>query len=112
MVSISCCISKLSLQEMAFMISKNRQSLSESEKMTEAAETLDSVTTQLFLKSSSTQRSAQRLDKDVVLRRLRYHKTLNKVKNTFQAIRAPEDGGTVSDYNEKWLEQGDNFSFP
>ncbi|CAA2981303.1 Hypothetical predicted protein [Olea europaea subsp. europaea] len=97
---------------MAFMISKNQPSFSESEKVTEEAETLDSVTTQLFLKSSSSRRSAQRLDKDVVVRRLRFHKTLNRVKNTFQAIRAPQDGGTVSDYNEKWLEQGDNFSFP
>ncbi|CAA2970918.1 Hypothetical predicted protein [Olea europaea subsp. europaea] len=95
---------------MDFMISKNQPTISESEKVNEETETLDSVTNQLFLKSSSTPNSAQRLDKEVVLRRIWYHKTLNKVKNTFQAIRAPENAGKVSDYNEKWLKQGDNFS--
>lgn len=97
---------------MDFMISKNQPTISESEKVNEETETLDSVTNQLFLKSSSTRNSAQRLDKEVVLRRIWYHKTLNKVKNTFQAIRAPENAGKVSDYNEKWLKQGDNFSWP
>lgn len=94
------------------MISKNQPSLSEdAEKMSfsnkDGSEPLGSVSSQLFLKSS-----AQSLDKDVVLRRLRHHKTMSKVKNAFQAMLAPRLANTEEPYEEKWLQKGDSFTSP
>ncbi|KAG8384490.1 hypothetical protein BUALT_Bualt04G0123100 [Buddleja alternifolia] len=98
---------------MAFMISKNQPpSFSEeSEKLSFSTdtdgsnETLGTVSSQLYLKSSS-----RSLDKDVVLRRLRHHKTLSRVKNTFQSLIAPHS--TMEPYEEKWLQHGDVFTSP
>ncbi|KAL0377794.1 UNVERIFIED_CONTAM: hypothetical protein Sradi_3084900 [Sesamum radiatum] len=97
---------------MAFMISKNQPS--SPEKMISfshndgSTEPLPgSVSTQLFLKSS-----AQSLDKEVVLRRLRHHKTINRVKNAFQAMLAPQPPAAEELYEEKWLQHGDTFTSP
>lgn len=105
---------------MAFMISKGQpSSFSEetSEKLrfnTNRDDDVDgssepqvgSVSNQLSLKSSP----PRSLDKDVVLRRLRHHKTMIKVKNAFQAVLPPHPD--AHDQLEKWLQQGDSFTSP
>lgn len=68
----------------------------------------NSVTSQLYLKTSET------LDREIVLRRIRHHKTMNKVRNSLQSLfRSSQPHTPVSDYYEhKWLEQGDTFCSP
>ncbi|KAH6832320.1 hypothetical protein C2S53_007418 [Perilla frutescens var. hirtella] len=93
---------------MAFMVSENEASLSINEAHSKdgSEPPLGSVSSQLFLKSSS----HRSLDKDVVLRRLRHHKTVSRLKSAFHAIMAappPHD-----DYDEKWLQRGDTFTSP
>lgn len=89
---------------MAFMLSKNQSSFSGEAQSKDGGEALGSVSTHLSLKSSS-----RSLEKEAVLRRLRHHKTMNRVKNAFHAIMAPQ----LEDlYDEKWLQQGDSFSSP
>lgn len=98
--------------EMAFMISKTQQaSISEpshsgGEIQTESAN--DRVTSQLYLKTSES------LDREIVLRRIRHHKAMNKVRNSLQSLfRGAQPHTPVSDYYEqKWLELGDTFSSP
>ncbi|PIN04127.1 hypothetical protein CDL12_23342 [Handroanthus impetiginosus] len=94
---------------MAFMVSNNQPSFSDkAEKMSfsskDESEPIGSVSSQLFLKSSS-----HNLDKDVVLRRLRHHKTMSKVRNAFQSMLAAD---TEELCVEKWLQQGDTFTSP
>lgn len=96
---------------MAFILSQNQPSLSsEAEAEAEAqskdvTEPLGSVTSQVLLKASS----RQSMDRDAVRRRLRHHKAMSKVKNALCAIMAPPP---LQDSDEKWLQQGDGFSFP
>ncbi|CAK9151535.1 unnamed protein product [Ilex paraguariensis] len=101
---------------MAFMISKHQPSFSEAaEKVSvsdqrDETEIINSVTSQLYLKSSSSSAhhtSEKALDKDVVLRRLRHHKCLNRIKNTFGALLSTTPSGGQ---RQKWLEQDDAFS--
>ncbi|CAK9158711.1 unnamed protein product [Ilex paraguariensis] len=103
---------------MAFMISKHQPSFSEAaEKVSvsdqrDETEIINSVTSQLYLKSSSSSAhhtSEKALDKDVVLRRLRHHKCLNRIKNTFGALLSTTPSGGQ---RQKWLEQDDAFSAP
>ncbi|KAI5665863.1 hypothetical protein M9H77_15716 [Catharanthus roseus] len=72
-----------------------------------------SVTSQLYLlkssSSSSTRRPSESLDKEIVLRRIRHHKSMNKVRNALQSLLA---NSPASDSEYKWLELGDNFSSP
>ncbi|GFP80968.1 hypothetical protein PHJA_000240100 [Phtheirospermum japonicum] len=91
---------------MAFMISKNQPSFCDEDERT-SKDGPGSVTSHLFLKSS-----AQSLDKNVVLRRIRYHKTMSKVKHSFEALLAPRPANIDELYEEKWLQQGDNFTSP
>ncbi|KAA8547280.1 hypothetical protein F0562_003856 [Nyssa sinensis] len=105
-------------QEMAFVISKNQPSFSEkeAEKVNHSegrddAGTINSVTSHLYLKSSSSSsaHSSETLDKDVILRRIRHHKCLNKVRTTFQAL---VNSSSSSAHEHKWLEVNDAFSGP
>lgn len=102
---------------MAYSISKNQQqAFSETEKhsLSEGRDdnlgsTNSSVTSHLYIKASSsaqTQPSSGTLDKQVVLRRIRQHKCLKKVQNTFQAL-LPQASS-----HQGWLEQDDVFSSP
>lgn len=100
------------------MISKSKSSFSEppklnlSENARNESETIKPVTSQLYLKSSSAaaRHGSETLDKNVVLRRIRHHKSMNKVRNAFQALLAADD--TVADNEQKWLQLGDTFSSP
>ncbi|GER30821.1 calcium-dependent protein kinase 33 [Striga asiatica] len=99
---------------MAFMISQNQPSFSdEAEKIIsrkEESERKGSISSHLLLKSSS-----QSLDKSVVLRRIRHHKAMNKVKNTLRALSRPDisdDYYSEEFYQHKWLQQGDCFTSP
>ncbi|MCD7448864.1 hypothetical protein HAX54_046958 [Datura stramonium] len=101
---------------MAFMISKEqRPSFSEPQKVsfsrndddqdsheTESGSTV--ISSQLYLKSSH-----QNLDKNVVLKRLRHHKYLQKVRGNLKTLL---DSYSTRDYEHKWLEQGDVFCSP
>ncbi|KAL8208540.1 hypothetical protein R6Q57_007952 [Mikania cordata] len=62
----------------------------------------DPVTTKLQL---AHHHSAAALDKDAVLRRIRYHKCLRKVKGTFESM---ANGHSY----EKWSEPIDFFTSP
>ncbi|GAA0151021.1 hypothetical protein LIER_09832 [Lithospermum erythrorhizon] len=64
----------------------------------------DVICSQLYLKSSES------LDRDVVLRRIRHHKTMNKFKGTFEALKGTST--TTSAFEQKWLELCDSFSSP
>ncbi|KAK3015365.1 hypothetical protein RJ639_005637 [Escallonia herrerae] len=91
-----------------FVLSETKEvSLSEGK---DDNETTKSVTSHIYLKSSSAQAAAGTLDKNVVLRRIRYHKSLKKVKSTFQAL-LNSSNECVQD-EQKWLEQDDAFSAP
>ncbi|KAL8471990.1 hypothetical protein ACS0TY_029286 [Phlomoides rotata] len=81
---------------MAFIIQKNQSSFSGEP---EATEPIASVSTHLFLKSPP-----ESLERHVVLRRLRHHKIMTKVKNALHALFDADD--------EKWLQRGDSFSSP
>lgn len=97
---------------MAFMISKTQQAkISEVPRSGEEIQTESAnnpVTSQLHLKTSES------LDREIVLRRIRQHKTMNKVRNSLQSLfRSSQSHTPVSDYDEhKWLELGDTFSSP
>ncbi|KAJ7952891.1 Inositol 1,4,5-trisphosphate receptor-interacting protein-like 2 [Quillaja saponaria] len=107
---------------MAFMIPKSNASFSETEKVNmrshsedKDSESLGPITSQLYLKSSSAKyASSQTLDKQVVLRRLRHHKSLNKVRSPFQALFSSSKANTASSaiQDQKWLQQDDAFSAP
>ncbi|CAA0840903.1 Protein of unknown function (DUF1162 [Striga hermonthica] len=75
----------------------------------EESERKGSISSQLLLKSSS-----QSLDKSEVLRRIRHHKAMNKVKNTLRALSRPDSDDYYSDefHQHKWLQQGDCFTSP
>lgn len=70
--------------EMAFMISKTQQAkISEVPRSGEEIQTESAnnpVTSQLYLKTSES------LDREIVLRRIRQHKTMNKVRNSLQSL--------------------------
>lgn len=100
-------------RNMAFLISKEQRpsfsepqkvSLSHNDQDSNETESVTSVSSQLYLKSSH-----QSLDKNVVLRRLRHHKCLQKVRGNLQALL---DSSSTMDYEHKWLEQGDVFCSP
>lgn len=103
---------------MAYRISKNQQeAFAETEKLSltggredEVGSANALVTNHLYIKASSssahTQPSSGTLDKQVVLRRIRQHKCLKKVQNTFQAL-LPQPSS-----HQGWLEQDDVFSSP
>ncbi|KAL4571678.1 hypothetical protein LXL04_018441 [Taraxacum kok-saghyz] len=65
----------------------------------------DAVTTYLQL---AHHQSTATLDKEAVLRRIRYHKCLRKLKGTFEFMvnKSPSDG------YEKWFEPPDAFTSP
>lgn len=104
------------------MVSKAQATLSEEtdnkvsrvkeypEDSTKASETestsQDLITTQLYLKPSSNS-SSKALDKDVVLRRIRHHKNLNKFRSAFQAF-----FNNSEQVHEELLKQNDVFSSP
>ncbi|KAM1047991.1 hypothetical protein ACFX13_027841 [Malus domestica] len=113
---------------MAFMISKAQQQ--QPSTFAEAAsgkikdghevspESQSSITSHVYLKSPT----AASLDRDVVLRRIRHHKHVSKVKSAFQAFMgssrsSPEPGTsprtpTSNIHHETWLHQEDSFSSP
>lgn len=101
---------------MAFIVSENQQSFSEKETEVEPT-TKSSVTTFLYLKSSPTAGAHQpssgsgfgTLNKDAVRRRIRHHKYLKKVQNTFHDLLTPSSDFSAE---QKWLELGDVFSAP
>ncbi|KAM0970582.1 hypothetical protein ACFX13_018888 [Malus domestica] len=112
---------------MAFIISKAQQqqpsSFSEatSGKIKDghevSPESQSSITSHVYLKSPA----AASLDRDVVLRRIRHHKHLSKVKSAFQAFMgsssSPEPATspmtpTSNIHHETWLHQEDSFSSP
>lgn len=97
---------------MAFVISEAQQSFShsEAEKVTQQDDRPSPITSQLYLKSSSSSSSSKaNLNKDVVLRRIRHHKCLNKVRSAFQGLLVSSDS---EEAQQKWLDQNDSFSFP
>ena len=74
---------------------------------------MDSITSQLYLKSSSNSKAAAALDRDLVLRRIRHHKNLRKVKTAFQNLMGSSElKATTSDTTgmTSWLDQ--DFSSP
>ncbi|KAM3363587.1 hypothetical protein P3S68_018441 [Capsicum galapagoense] len=90
---------------MAFAISKESQKVSLSHNDHHERESGSAViSSQLYLKSSH-----QNLDKNVVLRRLRQHKCLQKVRAN---LKAALDSYSTMDHQHKWLEQGDVFCAP
>ncbi|KAI4327521.1 hypothetical protein L6164_019970 [Bauhinia variegata] len=110
----------LFLTTQANMISKAQQqhSFSETEKVSfnhSESEDKDSenivgpVSSQLHLKSVS-----QALDKQVVLRRIRHRKSLNKVKSALETLLGHSEAkdGAFSAHDRKWLQQEDAFSAP
>ncbi|OAY35360.1 uncharacterized protein LOC110628717 [Manihot esculenta] len=95
---------------MAFVISQSQQSLTGDD--TENQTQIGPVSTQLHLKSSS-QPCSKALEKEVILRRLRHHKSLNKVRNAFQALASScEREAMVSANQQMWLDPEDAFSCP
>ncbi|KAI3782563.1 hypothetical protein L2E82_12614 [Cichorium intybus] len=95
---------------MAFTMSKGKSqsisspaTLSETEDLRPGA--TDPITTQLQL---AHHQSTATLDKEAVLRRIRYHRCLRKLKSTFESLvnRSP------SDAYEKWSEPTDAFTSP
>lgn len=98
------------------MVSKAQQSFSENEKLNlnhsevEDNQVLTSpVSSQLHLKPS-----AHAMDRDVILKRIRHHKTVNKVKKTLQALAASslDQENMASAYQQKWQDPQDAFSSP
>lgn len=75
----------------------------------------DTITSQLYLRSSSNSEAAAALDRDMVLRRIRHHKNLRKVKTAFQALMGSSElqAKTSSPSGiSSWLDQEDSFSSP
>ncbi|KAI3787040.1 hypothetical protein L1987_41206 [Smallanthus sonchifolius] len=68
-------------------------------------ETPNPVTTKLQL---AHHQSAEALDKEAVLWRIRYHKCFRKVKGTFESMA----NRTTGDAYEKWSEPIDVFTSP
>lgn len=67
------------------------------------------ISSELHLKSSlSSKSSSQTLDKEVVLRRIRHQKSLNRIKSVFESFQ----GCSASAQEQKWLQQDDVFSSP
>ncbi|AES94806.1 hypothetical protein MtrunA17_Chr5g0403021 [Medicago truncatula] len=66
------------------------------------------ISSELHLKSSLSKSSSQTLDKEVVLRRIRHQKSLNRIKSVFEGFR----GCSASAQEQKWLQQDDVFSSP
>ncbi|KAK4367696.1 hypothetical protein RND71_011488 [Anisodus tanguticus] len=96
---------------MAFAISKEKiPSFSEPQKVGFSHEDSESgssvISSQLYLKSSH-----QTMDKNVVRRRIRHHKCLQKVRANLQALLDTSSTKNY-DYEHKWLEQGDVFCSP
>lgn len=100
---------------MAFIVSKAQPSLSEVEgnvSLNHSKDGKDSethagqVTSELHLRSPS-----KELNKDVVLRRLRHHKSLTKVREALQALVSSSEHADYADsvHQQKWLDQNDNF---
>ncbi|GLU19953.1 hypothetical protein SLE2022_361730 [Rubroshorea leprosula] len=71
-------------------------------------QTLSPITSHLCLKSSASS-SPEALDKEAVLRRIRHHKSLNKVRT---ALHAMAGGSGKTNWEQKWLELTDAFSCP
>ncbi|TYK12932.1 hypothetical protein E5676_scaffold255G005270 [Cucumis melo var. makuwa] len=95
---------------MAFVISKASSSFSETENPGDSdLSRNDAVSSHVLLKS------AGKMDRDVVLRRIRFYKRLNKVKRTLESLVGSGDGGSevanaMADEAEKWwLQQHDVF---
>ncbi|KAF5738187.1 hypothetical protein HS088_TW13G01083 [Tripterygium wilfordii] len=89
---------------MAFVFSETPASLNHSENTHKEA--LSPVTTQLHLKSSTQSSSHEALDKEVILRRIRHRRSLNKVRTALQNL----VGG--SEQANKWVDCEDVFSKP
>ncbi|KAL7193184.1 hypothetical protein ACSBR2_024903 [Camellia fascicularis] len=101
---------------MAFIMSSNKsQEVKNLSSVSEGRDT-NSVTSYLYLKSSSAHSSSEPLDKDVVLRRIRHHKCLNKIRSPFQALLSSSfssgQADMVAAHQHRWLEQDDAFSAP
>ncbi|KAL6317950.1 hypothetical protein AAG906_030997 [Vitis piasezkii] len=99
---------------MSFLVSKPRPSSSDYEKIThsddrEDSDTLPTVTSYLHLKPAQ---SSQTLDKDLVLRRIRHRKRVNKVRNLFQTLVSSPFSTTdsVRVQEKKWVD--DAFAAP
>ncbi|KAK4346540.1 hypothetical protein RND71_032879 [Anisodus tanguticus] len=89
---------------MAFAISKEKiPSINQDSHETESESSV--ISSQLYLKSSH-----QTLDKNVVRKRIRHHKCLQKVRANLQALL--DTCSTNYDYEHKLLEQGDIFCSP
>ncbi|XAR57843.1 hypothetical protein NMG60_11026125 [Bertholletia excelsa] len=109
---------------MAYMITKDHPSLSHDkdeiilsdggDKGGGAEATSKSVSSCLYLKSSS--RDPQPLDREAVLRRLRHHKCVTKLRNKLEAMLGVpgSDSGSSSEQalRQRWLELDDGFCFP
>nr|GMC57086.1 hypothetical protein DM860_005020 [Ipomoea batatas] len=108
---------------MAFAISKNQQPSSPSplsDQENSAEETKASVTRHLYLKKSSSSPSSAReaLDRDVVLRRIRHHKRMEKARRNLRAVFGgpppllADTDDNMSVYEHKLLQMGDVFCSP
>ncbi|OAY33869.1 hypothetical protein MANES_13G131800v8 [Manihot esculenta] len=99
---------------MSFVISQSQQSLSAEDRENQLQ--LGPISTQIHLKSSSSSNQASSssvMDREVILRRIRHHKTLKKVQNAFQAlISSSEHENMVSKNRQRWLDHEDCFSSP
>lgn len=93
-------------RNMAFPISKEKIGSDHQDSVETESGNRVVISSQLYLKSSS----HENLDKNVVLRRLRHHKCLQKVRGNLKTLL---DSYSTKDYSEhKWLEQGDVFCSP
>ncbi|KAJ1419092.1 hypothetical protein SESBI_15360 [Sesbania bispinosa] len=100
---------------MAFMISRaesesEKARLDHLEDKDSATATAGAISSQLHLKSPKA--SSETLDKQVVLRRIRHRKSINRIKSAFEGLRGSTEGKTASAQEQKWLEQDDAFSAP
>ncbi|KAK9670145.1 hypothetical protein RND81_13G180800 [Saponaria officinalis] len=91
-------------------MSENIQSMKISENVVDNVATEDRqqppVSTQLRLVSSKS------LEKEVVLRRIRHQKCMNKVKNMFSSVLSFNSSGASNVMEHKLVELGDVFSCP
>ncbi|GLU13648.1 hypothetical protein SLE2022_302720 [Rubroshorea leprosula] len=104
---------------MAFMVSKSQPSFSETEERAvnvkqqleedKDVQTLSPITSHLYLKSSARSSSHETLDKEAVLRRIRHHKSLNRVRTALQALAG---GSGKANGDQMWMELSDDFSCP
>lgn len=94
---------------MAFMISRvesGTEKVSLDHQEDKNSTTVNAVSSELHLKSSKF--SSQTLDKEVVLRRLRHHRSINRIKSAFEGLRVC----STSTQEQMWLQQDDVFSSP